>query len=232
MDRDTFHDYYGDLGLQPGAAPNSIKNAFHTLAKQHHPDRSGHNDSTAFRAAREAYEKLSDATFKSAYDRTYWHSKLQPDTDATENDSLRPTRTAQYEAEERARAASPLPYKPVRRPNELSWVYTNSKAYRKSEYGLMDRRNYMDEQRSGSRSGSMAHGLHVRMTAHPAAQQNCQCRIDQWRAQSGGLDFCVFCMRSHINGCRCPGCEALACAACLQEISAKERDMFGTLGSR
>lgn len=132
MAPDIFRDYYADLGIQPNASPASIKAAFHTLAKQHHPDKSGLSDATAFRRAREAYEKLSDASSRAAYDKTYWHTKLRTDTDGAGAGEQAPeyTRTAQYEQEEEERGPpSPPPVKPVRKPREPSWSYFNSKAY-------------------------------------------------------------------------------------------------------
>lgn len=130
---EDFRDYYADLGLKPNASHASIKAAFHTLAKQHHPDKSGISDATAFRRAREAYEKLTDASYRSAYDKSYWHTKLQTDgrtdADGASDEGLGYTRTAQYEQEEERGPPSPPPTKPVRKPREPSWLYFNSKPY-------------------------------------------------------------------------------------------------------
>lgn len=128
MEQNSFRDYYRDLGLEFGATSEAVKAAFRTLAKQHHPDKSGINDTTLFRVIREAYEKLSDTSYKERYDQSYWDSGLQ-DTPNNGND-VPYSRTAQYEAEERARAASPPPKKPNRKMNEASWSYFNGKAYR------------------------------------------------------------------------------------------------------
>jgi len=128
-------DYYADLKLTQYATTAQIKSAFHTLAKQHHPDKSGSNDASAFRRAREAYEVLSDATTKAAYDRNYQHAQVQYQPE----DEQFSTRTAAFEAEEAERQArgepvqpkrySPPPYKPVRKPNEPGWAYYMGKAY-------------------------------------------------------------------------------------------------------
>lgn len=127
-----FRDYYADLGLNPNASPTAIKTAFHAFAKKHHPDKSGLDDTSTFRHAREAFEKLSDFSYRAAYDRDYWHEKLQTDENNTTRESnFRSTRTAQYEAEEEARASSPPPRKPIRRPNKPNWQYFNGKAYQK-----------------------------------------------------------------------------------------------------
>jgi DnaJ-class molecular chaperone len=133
-------DYYADLGLTQYATGSQIRSAFHTLAKQHHPDKSGDVDASAFRVAREAYEKLSDATFKAEYDRNYCYMRMQSDTDG-----LTGTRTAAYEAEEAAREydddrataaayeemlrRSPPPKKPARKFNESGASYFLGKAY-------------------------------------------------------------------------------------------------------
>lgn len=60
---------YGVLGVCPTASGEEIKSAFRTLAKQHHPDRSGGQDAR-FKELSAAYEVLSDAAARAAYDRT------------------------------------------------------------------------------------------------------------------------------------------------------------------
>lgn len=130
-----FRDYYADLGLKADASHASIKTAFHALAKQHHPDKTGESDTTAFRRAREAYEKLSNASYRTAYDKSYWNTKLYTEsqtgghTDGAGDEGLGYTRTAQYEQEEERRSPSPPPMKPRRKPREPSWQYFNGKAY-------------------------------------------------------------------------------------------------------
>lgn len=131
MDQEPFQDYYAVLGLQLGASHDAIKAAFRALAIVHHPDKSGTSDSTVFRAAREAYEKLTDADYRRAYDRTYWRRKFQ--TDPPIQQDVDNTRTKQYEAEmrERARRASPPPKKPFKKTGDPPWKYLNSAAYQK-----------------------------------------------------------------------------------------------------
>lgn len=132
MDSGDFQDYYRDLGLEIGASYNAIKSAFHTLAKQHHPDKSGTQDSTVFRAAREAYEKLTDLSFRTAYDRTYWRAKFRSNNiyiPGAKGYNFGYTRTEQYEAEELARGPSPPPVKPYRMANQPDSAYYNSRAY-------------------------------------------------------------------------------------------------------
>jgi DnaJ-class molecular chaperone len=134
-------DYYADLGLTLHATTSQIKAAFHTLAMQHHPDKSGSSDASAFRCIREAFEKLSDMTFKIEYDRNYHRRRMQFDADVESG----PTRTAAYEAEaaqeahvqERTAAEvyqemlrrSPPPKKPARKFNETGRSYYLSRAY-------------------------------------------------------------------------------------------------------
>jgi DnaJ-class molecular chaperone len=96
-------DYYADLGLTQRATTSDIKTAFHTLAKQHHPDKSGDSDTSAFRQAREAYEKLTDATFRTAYDADYCCTRMHCQTASDEG--LFETRTATFEAELREQEA-------------------------------------------------------------------------------------------------------------------------------
>lgn len=128
-------DYYADLKLTQHATTSQIKSAFHALAKEHHPDKSGNEDSSEFRCAREAYEKLSDATYRAEYARTYRRTRMHYQTD----DGLTGTRTAAYEAEEAERQAreeelpnrwSPPPDKPMRKPYEPDWSYYMGKSYK------------------------------------------------------------------------------------------------------
>jgi len=134
-------DYYADLGLTLYASMSQIKAAFHALAKRHHPDKSGDPDTTAFRCIREAFEKLSDAEFKTEYDRNFLGRRMHFARDG----GYSPTRTAAYEAEvaredkyagqsadeaydEMARR-SPPPKPPARKFNETGRSYFFSRAY-------------------------------------------------------------------------------------------------------
>jgi len=67
-------DYYEVLGLPRNASSEDIKKAFRKLAFQYHPDRNHDNGaSEKFKEINEAYEVLSDADKRSAYDR-YGHN--------------------------------------------------------------------------------------------------------------------------------------------------------------
>ncbi|HVS25461.1 MAG TPA: molecular chaperone DnaJ [Gammaproteobacteria bacterium] len=64
-------DYYEVLGVGRDAAEADIKKAYRRLAMKHHPDRNpGIPEAEAsFKEAKEAYEALSDAEKRAAYDR-------------------------------------------------------------------------------------------------------------------------------------------------------------------
>src|SRR4030042_4925295 len=67
-------DYYEVLGVPRDASIEEIKKAFRKLAFQYHPDRN--NDAGAsdkFKEINEAYEVLTDADKRAAYDR-YGHN--------------------------------------------------------------------------------------------------------------------------------------------------------------
>jgi len=64
-------DYYEVLGVGRDAAEADIKKAYRRLAMKHHPDRNPGNPESegSFKEAKEAYEVLSDAEKRAAYDR-------------------------------------------------------------------------------------------------------------------------------------------------------------------
>lgn len=62
-------DYYEVLGLSKGASEEEIKRAFKRLAIKYHPDRNKDPDAgDKFREINEAYQVLSDANKRAAYD--------------------------------------------------------------------------------------------------------------------------------------------------------------------
>jgi len=62
--------YYSALGLGAGAPIDAVRSAFRRLAKECHPDRPSCVDGgQRFRRIAEAYEALSNAEFKAAYDK-------------------------------------------------------------------------------------------------------------------------------------------------------------------
>ncbi len=60
-------DYYEVLGVTKEASASEIKKAYRKLAKEHHPDKGG--DENTFKEISEAYEVLSDDDRKAKFDR-------------------------------------------------------------------------------------------------------------------------------------------------------------------
>lgn len=62
-------DHYSRLGISPAATADLIKAAYRKKAAQFHPDKNPSPDAaTRFREVQEAYEVLSDASRRQAYD--------------------------------------------------------------------------------------------------------------------------------------------------------------------
>ena len=63
-------DYYEVLGVEKSASESDLKNAFRSLARKYHPDRSTEeNAEDKFKEIQEAYAVLSDAEKRAQYDR-------------------------------------------------------------------------------------------------------------------------------------------------------------------
>ena len=74
-------DYYEILGVPKNASEEDIKKAYRKLAMKHHPDRNQGDTSKVaeekFKEGKEAYEMLSDAQKRAAYDQ-YGHAGVDP----------------------------------------------------------------------------------------------------------------------------------------------------------
>jgi molecular chaperone DnaJ len=77
----TKRDYYEVLGVPKNASEEEIKKAYRKLAMKYHPDRNqgdaAKEAEAKFKEAKEAYEMLSDADKRSAYDQ-YGHAGVDP----------------------------------------------------------------------------------------------------------------------------------------------------------
>lgn len=72
-------DFYEVLGIGKAASEDEIKKAYRRLAMKHHPDRNPDDPKSedSFKEAKEAYEILSDANKRAAYDQ-YGHAGVDP----------------------------------------------------------------------------------------------------------------------------------------------------------
>ncbi len=74
-------DYYEVLGVNKNASEADLKKAYRRLAMKHHPDRNTGDEAAVaeekFKEAKEAYEILSDAQKRAAYDQ-FGHAGVDP----------------------------------------------------------------------------------------------------------------------------------------------------------
>lgn len=72
-------DYYEVLGVAKDASEEDMKKSYRKLAMKYHPDRNPDNKEAEekFKEAKEAYEMLSDANKRAAYDR-FGHAGVDP----------------------------------------------------------------------------------------------------------------------------------------------------------
>ena len=76
-------DYYEVLGVNKDASEEEIKKSYRKLAMKFHPDRNPDNPKAEehFKEAKEAYEILTDASKRAAYDH-YGHAGVDPSSAA------------------------------------------------------------------------------------------------------------------------------------------------------
>src|SRR6266498_3343059 len=73
-------DYYSVLGVNRDASEEDIKKAYRKLAMKHHPDRNPDDKGSSedkFKEAKEAYEVLTDAKKRAAYNQ-FGHAGVDP----------------------------------------------------------------------------------------------------------------------------------------------------------
>src|SRR5450432_1038040 len=72
-------DYYTTLGVNRDASEEDIKKSYRKLAMKHHPDRNPDDKASEekFKEAKEAYEILTDARKRAAYDQ-FGHAGVDP----------------------------------------------------------------------------------------------------------------------------------------------------------
>ncbi|MBZ0070244.1 MAG: molecular chaperone DnaJ [Gammaproteobacteria bacterium] len=72
-------DYYEVLGVEKNVSEAELKKAFRRLAQKHHPDRNPDNKESEekFKEAKEAYDVLTDARKRAAYDQ-FGHAGVDP----------------------------------------------------------------------------------------------------------------------------------------------------------
>ncbi len=76
-------DYYEVLGVSRDASEEELKKSYRKLAMKWHPDRNPDNPQAEdkFKEAKEAYEVLTDANKRAAYDQ-YGHAGVDPSAGA------------------------------------------------------------------------------------------------------------------------------------------------------
>ena len=79
MSNPNSNDFYEVLGISRSASKDEIKKAYRSLARKHHPDRNQGDKASeeTFKKVQEAYDVLSDAQKKTAYDQ-YGKAGIDP----------------------------------------------------------------------------------------------------------------------------------------------------------
>jgi curved DNA-binding protein CbpA len=109
---ETASDYYETLGIDRTASPDDVKNSYHTLARNYHPDRfhqSGVGVRTriesAFARVARAYEVLHDPAERETYDERLKRPGTQRASEHTSTPPMPKAKTRETGNEERAEAS-------------------------------------------------------------------------------------------------------------------------------
>ena len=70
-DGQAFIDYYDILQVRPDCDAKALESAYHSLAKTHHPDHTGSEESTKFNEVTAAFRILRDPKMRAQYDNLY-----------------------------------------------------------------------------------------------------------------------------------------------------------------
>jgi DnaJ-class molecular chaperone len=98
-------DYYAVLGLEKGASPADIKKAFRQIAKECHPDTAGEDPVKLerFKAAKDAYEVLSDPASREKYDQRLERRGQRVSTGGSFRDAFYRRTAENYDPDQMAR---------------------------------------------------------------------------------------------------------------------------------
>jgi curved DNA-binding protein len=77
MNQDRYVDYYEDLQVSPNADLETIERVYRLLAKKYHPDNNGTGNGDKFTIISSAYNVLSDAEKRAAFDAKYEDTQNQ-----------------------------------------------------------------------------------------------------------------------------------------------------------
>ena len=70
-DGQAFIDYYDILEVRPDCDAKALESAYHSLAKTHHPDHTGSEETTKFNEVTAAFRILRDPKKRAQYDNLY-----------------------------------------------------------------------------------------------------------------------------------------------------------------
>ncbi len=103
-------DFYAVLGVSPVASADEIRQAYHHLARQHHPDaRASEPDSDRFKLIAEAYQVLSTPQLRSAYDNALRFIDQRHDSPTAASGEAMAQSPRQQSTQAHAAAVMPVP---------------------------------------------------------------------------------------------------------------------------